>query len=154
VTDIRALHAAEIGSAKPHRPLAMSRAEDVGGAAPLEEFERGAPDRGSFPAFSGNGTVEENRGLVLASKTLADLVTQMKIAALATNAVHTKVAIERVGGHSEAPHGEAESSVHVTIGKIEVRVVEEKKQVSRNRAPSPVMSLEDYLHQRSQRGGH
>jgi hypothetical protein len=48
---------------------------------------------------------------------------------------------------------EPEPSVHVTIGRIEVRATSESKQVGRPRTASPVMSLEEYLHRRTQRGG-
>jgi hypothetical protein len=96
-------------------------------------------------------SVQEHRGLVLPPKAATDLTAQMKSAASAMNA-----------GLNVAPRNKTitdsmalapEPSVHVTIGRIEVRATSETKQLSRSRSASPVMSLEEYLHRRTQRGG-
>ena len=46
----------------------------------------------------------------------------------------------------------AEPSVHVTIGRIEVRATSESKPAGRAQTASPVMSLEEYLHRRTRQG--
>lgn len=45
-----------------------------------------------------------------------------------------------------------ESVIHVTIGRIEVRAVSTQTAMPKEKAASPVMSLNDYLRQRSKRG--
>jgi hypothetical protein len=42
-------------------------------------------------------------------------------------------------------------SVHVTIGRIEVRAVQEQQPAPRQRGGSPVMSLDEYLRRRQRR---
>lgn len=90
------------------------------------------------------------RGLVLPPKTASELTAQMKTAASAMNAGNA--AMEKQRDASPVAMPEQEPSVHVTIGRIEVRATSESKQVSRPRSVSPVMSLEEYLHRRTQRG--
>ena len=52
----------------------------------------------------------------------------------------------------EPPHAQAEPSIHVTIGRIEIRAIEDREPRARRRdAPSPVMTLEDYLKSRAKR---
>jgi hypothetical protein len=59
-------------------------------------------------------------------------------------------------GRSGAPQGAAESqpAIHVTIGRIEIRATSNAG-VSRRAepAPSPVMSLDEYLRRQAKRGG-
>jgi hypothetical protein len=90
---------------------------------------------------------------VLPPKAITDLTAQMKNAALAMNVAPYARMREKAGRASPVPATELEPSVHVTIGRIEVRATSESKQASRSRAASPVMSLEEYLRRRTQRGG-
>ena len=126
-------------------------------APPLRPYlPESAPKREdtSLPAAARTGdefSAQEHRGLVLPPKAATDLTAQMKSAASAMNAglnvaARNKTLTDSLG---LAP----ESSVHVTIGRIEVRATSETKQLSRPRSASPVMSLEEYLHRRTQRGG-
>jgi hypothetical protein len=46
-----------------------------------------------------------------------------------------------------------EPTIQVTIGRIEVRAASPQASAPKERSPSPVMSLNDYLQQRSKRGG-
>lgn len=91
-----------------------------------------------------------DRGLVLSPRIIRELTSQMQRAASAMNAGSGTPTIRRAGTASPAP--DRESSVQVTIGRIEVRATSESKPVGRTRAASPVMSLEEYLHRRTQRG--
>jgi hypothetical protein len=53
--------------------------------------------------------------------------------------------------HQPEHEQRAESAVHVTIGRIEVRAVQQSSQpVAKSRATQPVMNLDDYLRRRSQ----
>ena len=53
---------------------------------------------------------------------------------------------------NEQPRAPAEPSIHVTIGRIEIRASEEREPRARKRdAPSPVMTLDDYLKSRAKR---
>ena len=47
-----------------------------------------------------------------------------------------------------------EQDIHVTIGRIEVRATPESAPARASRATSSVMSLDEYLQRRAQRGGH
>jgi len=47
---------------------------------------------------------------------------------------------------------EPQPTVHVTIGRLEVRAVQTSQPAARARASSPVMNLDDYLKRRSQGG--
>lgn len=94
---------------------------------------------------------QENRGLVLPSKEVTDLAAQMKDTALAMKVGTAKQ--DRAGRALPALAAESEPSVHITIGRIEVRATSESKHAGRPRATSPVMSLEEYLRQRTLRGG-
>jgi len=96
-------------------------------------------------------STQEHRGLVLPPKAATDLTAQMKSAASAMNAGLNVAMRNKTITDSPAPA--PEPSVHVTIGRIEVRATSETKQLSRPRSASPVMSLEEYLHRRTQRGG-
>jgi hypothetical protein len=52
----------------------------------------------------------------------------------------------------EQPHTQAEPSIQVTIGRIEIRASEDREPRGRKQdAPSPVMTLEDYLKSRAKR---
>jgi hypothetical protein len=100
-----------------------------------------------------NGFLEkEHRGLVSAPKAVAELATQMKSAALAMNV--PGAGREKAGSTWPASATVPDPDVQVTIGRIEVRATSESnKKIGRPRAASPVMSLEEYLHRRAQRGG-
>jgi len=47
----------------------------------------------------------------------------------------------------------SEPTIQVTIGRIEVRAAQQPASAAKGRATSPVMSLDEYLRRRSQRGG-
>jgi hypothetical protein len=89
-----------------------------------------------------------DHGLVLSPKGVGELTAQMKNAA---SAIHGLGVRTRRRADIPSPAAEPEPSVHVTIGRIEVRATSESKHVERPRSASPVMSLEEYLHRR-QRG--
>jgi hypothetical protein len=95
----------------------------------------------------------DHRGLVLPPKVFPELTAQMKNAALAMNVGPGTLKREKAESAWPALAAEPGLSVHVTIGRIEVRATSESKQVGRPRTASPVMSLEEYLHRRTQRGG-
>jgi hypothetical protein len=122
------------------------RSDSEGGAPILATAPAASPDRGESPD-------KEFRGLVLPPMFASELTSQMKDAALAMNAEHGAPVKEKSGSALPALAAEPEPSVHVTIGRIEVRATSEIKQESRPRPVSPVMSLDEYLHQRAQRGG-
>jgi hypothetical protein len=96
---------------------------------------------------------KDHRELVLRPKVATELTAQMKTAALAMNAGLSAPARERARMALPALAAEPEPSVHVTIGRIEVRATSEIKQTGRPRPASPVMSLKEYLHRCTQRGG-
>ncbi|HEV2829176.1 MAG TPA: hypothetical protein VGW76_16385 [Pyrinomonadaceae bacterium] len=54
--------------------------------------------------------------------------------------------------HLDRPAIQPQPTVHVTIGRIEVRAVQSSQPASRSRAATPVMNLDDYLRRRSQGG--
>lgn len=146
---------------RPRRVL-VSQAEDANESEPAlrSDSEDGAPKRVSAraPAVSPapNESFEnDHRGLVLPPKIANELTAQMRNAALAMNAGLGARDREKAGSALPLPAAESEPSVHVTIGRIEVRASSEResKPVGRPRAASPVMSLEEYLHRRAQRGG-
>ncbi len=94
------------------------------------------------------------RGLLLPPKVATALTVEMKNAALAMNAGLSAPKRERAR-IPPALAAELEPSVHVTIGRIELRASSEResKPAGRPRPASPVMSLEEYLHRHTQRGG-
>jgi hypothetical protein len=93
---------------------------------------------------------QEHRGLVLPPRGAAQLADQMKNAVSAINAGYN--APKRGKENASSAPAEPEPSVHVTIGRIEVRATSENRPVSRSGAASPVISLEEYLHRSAQRG--
>jgi hypothetical protein len=95
---------------------------------------------------------KDHRGLVLPPKVAADLTAHMKNAALAMTVRPAAPEKERTESIWPTLATQHESSVHVTIGRIEVRASSESKPVGRAQPASPVMSLEEYLHRRAQRG--
>lgn len=94
------------------------------------------------------------RGLLLPPKVATALTVEMKNAALAMNAGLSAPTREKAR-IPPALVAEPERSVQITIGRIEVRasLERESKPAGRPRPASPVMSLEEYLHRRTQRGG-
>jgi hypothetical protein len=50
------------------------------------------------------------------------------------------------------PAFQPQPTIHVTIGRIEVRAVQSSQSPARSRAATPVMNLDDYLKRRSQGG--
>jgi hypothetical protein len=95
---------------------------------------------------------KNNHEIVLPSGVVAELTAQMKNAVLALNPGPAAPARKNVDRPAQAMAAESEPSVHVTIGRIEVRATAESRQDGRPRSASPVMSLEEYLRRR-QRGG-
>lgn len=149
---------------RPRRTL-LSQAENSDVSHPLSfvrsdlrpPLEESTPKRvpaeapGASPPRDDSSEVN-NRGLVLPPKVVSELIAQMKNAASGINAGSGTPAREKARSASPALAAEPEPSVHVTIGRIEVRATSDSKPVGRPRAASPVMSLEDYLHRRTQRG--
>ncbi len=143
---------------RPRKAL-LSQAENANESEPAlrSDSEDVAPKRVPARAPVVSPTRDEleegHRGLLLPPKVATALTTQMKNAAMALNAGLSAPKREKAGIASPALAAEPEPSVHVTIGRIEVRATSESKPVGRPRAASPVMSLEEYLHRRTQRGG-
>lgn len=144
---------------RPRRAL-VSQAENANESepAPRSHSEDGTPKRVSTRAAAASAIRDESsendhRGLVLPPKVFPELTAEMKNAALAMNVGPGTPKKEKAGSAWPALAAEPEPSVHVTIGRIEVRATSESKQVGRPRTASPVMSLEEYLHRRTQRGG-
>jgi hypothetical protein len=79
-----------------------------------------------------------------------------QIAQLVRSIVQTGVASGTGARDQRIPHPrsiQAEPTIHVTIGRIEVRAMPPQQSPSRERAVSPVMSLEEYLLSRQKRAG-
>lgn len=91
-----------------------------------------------------------HRGLVFAPKIVDELTARMKNTAAAMGAGSSGP--PRKKRDYASPAADSEPSVHVTIGRIEVRAISESKHVGATQAASSVMSLEEYLHRRTQRG--
>jgi hypothetical protein len=142
------------------RRAPLSQEEDANESEPAlrSDSEDGTPKRISTRAAAAcairdESSENDHRGLVLPPKVFPELTAQMKNAALAMNVGPGTPKREKAESAWPALAAEPEPSVHVTIGRIEVRATSESKQVGRPRIASPVMSLEEYLHRRAQRGG-
>jgi hypothetical protein len=96
---------------------------------------------------------EERSSLAPSSKAIAELAAQMSDAAAAMGTIRGALRGQAASRSAQTRTAEPDSSVQVTIGRIEVRAVTENNRVSSPRAASPVMSLEEYMRRRSQRGG-
>src|SRR5260370_1156715 len=109
--------------------------------------------RATLAPISHESLEKDHRGLLLPPKVATALTAEMKNAALAMNAGLSAPKREKARIPSPTLATEPEPSVHVTIGRIEVRASSEResKPAGRPRPPSPVMRLEQYLHQRTQR---
>jgi len=94
---------------------------------------------------------KDNRGLARSPWAVTEITAQMKSAAMAMN-VGSNARAREIRNVSPAMAAASEPSVQVTIGTIEVRAIPESKPLGRSRGASPVMSLEEYLHRRTQRG--
>jgi hypothetical protein len=143
----------------PRRAL-LSRGENSNESHPSlrsdsgDDAPKGVPTRELAASPTQNESFEkENRGVVLPPKAITELTAQMKNAALAMNVRPGAPARDKAGSASQALATEPEPSVHVTIGRIEVRATSESKHAGQPRPASRVMSLEEYLHRRTQRGG-
>jgi len=143
---------------RPGRAL-VSQEENANESEPglRSNSKAGTPKRVSTRAAAVSDTRDESsendhRGLVLPPRVFPELMAQMKNAALAMNVGLSPPAREKAGIALPALAAEPESSVHVTIGRIEVRATPESKPAGRLR-PASIMSLEEYLHRRTQRGG-
>ena len=135
-------------NANESEPVLRSDSEDV---APKR-----VPARAPVVSPTRDESLEKgHRGLLLPPKAATALTAEMKNAASAMNVGLSAPRSEKAGIASPALAAEPEPSIHVTIGRIEVRASSEResKPVGRPRAASPVMSLEEYLHRRTQRGG-
>jgi hypothetical protein len=148
-----------IAAAAPPRstPLSEERAANF---EPVlrSEPEVGMPKRGPAKVQDasaiGNESDEKGyRGILLPPQASTALTAQMKNAASAMNVGQSSSKRGNAAVASPAMAGEADPVVHVTIGRIEVRATSEGKPSERPRAASPVMSLQEYLHRRAQRGG-
>ena len=140
------------------RRMQRSREEDRNDEPAMRSDSGSVPKRVAARAPAAFETPAEfpgkdHRALVLPPKGVADLTTQMKNTALARNDGSSARDRGKAATASDILKTEHEPSVHVTIGRIEVRAISESKQASRPRPSSPVMSLEEYLHRRTQRGG-
>jgi hypothetical protein len=119
------------------------------------EFDDGPHKRATPPTVSPFGVESfagNDRGLVPSPKVMRELTAQMQTAASAMNAAFRGPTRNKPA--APGPASDAEPSIHVSIGRIEVRASSERegRSVGRPRAVSPVMSLEEYLHRRTQRG--
>jgi len=101
----------------------------------------------------GHGMVEERSSLVYPSQGIVGLAARMKDAAAAMGANPGAPRSDSASRSAQSNALEPDPSVHVTIGRIEVRAVPEKNRATGARAASPVMGLEEYLQRRAQRGG-
>jgi hypothetical protein len=90
-----------------------------------------------------------NRPLVLPPNLLGELTAQMKNAAAVSAPSNVPARRNR---ENASPPADPGPNVHVTIGRIEVRATSETKHVGRTQATSTVMSLDEYLRRRTQRG--
>lgn len=142
------------------RRAPVSQAENANESEPAlrSHSEDDTPKRVSTRAAAASAIRDESsendhRGLVLPPKVFPELTAEMKNAALAMKVGPGTPKREKAGSAWPALAAEPEPSVHVTIGRIEVRATSESKQAGRPRTASPVMSLEEYLHRRTQRGG-
>jgi len=110
-----------------------------------------APTRAAAIAPDKEESFERDRRLALPPKVAAELASSIKNEGLG-NAPPSSARRERTGIASPAAVAASEPSVHVTIGRIEVRATAEGKPVSQRRAESAVMSLDEYLRRRKQGG--
>jgi hypothetical protein len=131
-------------SSNVSQPASSSRS-DVEDETPKRVSARVLPSPTYDEPFDPN-----HRGLVLAPKIVDVLAARMKNAAASMNASSSGPA--RKKRDYASPAANPEPSVHVTIGRIEVRATSESKHVGPARAASTVMSLEEYLHRRTKRG--
>ncbi|MFI5101918.1 MAG: hypothetical protein ACHP9V_00965 [Terriglobales bacterium] len=148
-----------VAKVRPRKaPLSQDNADESEPAPPESEAfaPKHVPARTPAASTNRNESFEKShRGLLLPPNVSLALTAQMKNAALAMNGGLSAPKREKAGIASPALAAEPEPSVHVTIGRIEVRASSEResKPVGRPRPASPVMSLEEYLHRRTQRGG-
>jgi hypothetical protein len=71
--------------------------------------------------------------------------------------VYTQIAPLTDFGLEKSPLGQtpapSQPTIHVTIGRVEVRAVQQAQSPTKNRASQPLMTLDDYLRRRSQGSG-
>lgn len=151
-------NAALTATLRPRR-TPLPQLENLNDSGPLlrPEVEDVTPQRASAKPRTVSPTRDEplekdHRGLVLAPNGVAELTTQMKNAALAMNIANGAPRKDQPASARPVQGKDSEPVVQVTIGRIEVRATSESKNGGRPRLASPVMSLEDYLHRRTQRG--
>lgn len=88
---------------------------------------------------------EEERGLLVAPDVSAQIASELQRALSGRDSKRNHRPDERA--RSVEPNAEvrAEQQINVTIGRVEVRATTETRPPNRVKAPSPVMSLDDYL---------
>jgi hypothetical protein len=104
-------------------------------------------------ALNLNVETDGNHSLVTPASAFRGLLEQMRNAASALNAAVAAPAKGRPVSSVAETNSAAENSIHVTIGRIEVRAIAENKLERPARSASPVMGLEEYLQRHAQRGG-
>jgi hypothetical protein len=130
------------------KELELDRISDSRMVTPKAASARVAAD---FPVRDEASESDSSR-LTLPPKVAAVLASQMKNADLTMNARPGVTRLETSGTSSPVLATAPEPSVHVTIGRIEVRATSEAKAAGPRRVASAVMSLDEYLRQRTQRG--
>lgn len=119
-----------------------SRAIDIGEKPLLDEWASGKKSRLEPPtrsAAASSSNVDEGR-----SSKASPVIAQTRIAPLA-EAGPDGLSLKRHGVQSEP-------TVHVTIGRIEIRAVQSSQSAAKPRATAPMMNLDDYLRRRDQAG--
>jgi hypothetical protein len=147
-----------IAAPRRRTPLSAERAVNESEPVLFSEPERAMPKRGPANLADASALRNESdekgyRGILLPPQAATALTARMENAASAMNVGQSSPKRGNAGVASPAMAGEADPVVHVTIGRIEVRATSEGKPSERPRAASPVMSLQEYLHRRAQRGG-
>lgn len=100
-----------------------------------------------------NDDAEGQPALVSTLMNISELAAWMREAAAAMNAAGAKSTQEKDRNQDRAGTLEAEPVVQVTIGRVDVRATAETPRENKSRSASSVMSLEEYLQRRAQRGG-
>jgi len=150
----------EIAAAVPPLSTPLSEERPANESEPVlrTELERVMPKRGPAKVTDASAIRNESdeigyRGILLPPRAATALTAQMKSAASAMHVGQSSLKRGNAGIASPAVAAEADPVVHVTIGRIEVRATSEGKPSERPGAASPVMSLQEYLYRRAQRGG-
>lgn len=161
----------EISSRTAEASLSVRKPPEPAGAPrlPLPQFEDSAMERSrpqsprstnaslrppDLPFGSAqNENAESQPVLASTPVNIAELAAWMREAAAAINAAGTKSTQEKNRSQDRSVGAEAEPVVQVTIGRVDVRATTETPRDSKARPASSVMSLEEYLQRRAERGG-